>query len=367
MSVINEKIFNTNKTDYERTPLFLGQSPGLFDTINKNHPKIWDLYKKMRSLDWDENEFNFTICNTQFKTCPKSTYDMMIMSLAWQWEGDSTAARSLISLVAPFVSSSELFAAWSEISTNEVVHAATYSEIVRNSFDNPQEVFHEVLKIKESLSRLDSVAEVMSNMHDISHRYALGELENNQELFNEVFMFVVAMYCLERIQFMASFCVTFTIAETGDFLPIGKAVQKIAQDELEIHSELDRIILEYLLQTERGRIAMAQCKGRVKKLLDDVVNSELNWSEVLFSGGRELPGMDSDRLKQWSLFCAAPVYHNLDVEPEHKLPEKNPVKFMENWLDISKTQPSPQEEANGQYKLNVVRRDDEETIFEVDF
>jgi ribonucleoside-diphosphate reductase beta chain len=367
MSTINEKIFNVNKTDYERTPLFLGQSPGLFDTINKNHPKIWNLYKLMKSLDWDENEFNYTICNTQFKTCSKSTYEMMIMSLAWQWEGDSTAARSLVPLVAPFVSSSELFAAWQAIGLNEVLHAATYSEIVRNSFDDPKEVFREVLKIKESLSRLDSVAEVMSTIHDISHRYALGEVENNQETYNEIFMFVVAMYCLERIQFMASFCVTFTIASTGYFVPIGKAVQKIAQDELEMHSELDKVILEYELQTERGKIAMIQCKGRIKKLLDDVVNSELNWSEFIFSEGRELPGMNAPRLKLWSLFCAKPVYHTLDIEPEHELPEKNPVKFMENWLNISSTQPSPQEETNGQYKLNVVRRDDQEVVFDVDF
>ena len=64
MSKINENIFNTNKTDYERTPLFLGQAPGLFDTVNKNYPKIWNLYKLMKSLDWDENEFNYTTCNT---------------------------------------------------------------------------------------------------------------------------------------------------------------------------------------------------------------------------------------------------------------------------------------------------------------
>ena len=367
MSKINENIFNTNKTDYEKTPLFLGQAPGLFDTVNKNYPKIWNLYKLMKSLDWDENEFNYTTCNTQFKTCPKNVYDMMIMSLAWQWEGDTIAVRSIVPLVAPFVSSSELFAAWQAIGLNEVLHATTYSEIVRNSFDDPREVLSEVLRVKESLSRLESVGEVMSNIYTISHRYALGEIENSQETYNEIFMFVVALYCLERIQFMASFCITFTIAAGGDFIPIGKAVQKIAQDELEVHSELDKVILECEMQTERGKIAMIQCKGRIKKLLDDVINSELNWDDVLFSEGRELAGMDVDRLKQWTLFCAKPVYHTLDVEPEHELPEKNPVKFMEDWLNISNTQPSPQEEANGQYKLNVVRRNDEEVVFDVDF
>ena len=76
--MINSNVFNINKTDYTASSLFLGDKPGLFDTVNKQYPRLWDLYKKMKSLDWDENEFDFTPCLTEFKTCPKSVYDMMI-------------------------------------------------------------------------------------------------------------------------------------------------------------------------------------------------------------------------------------------------------------------------------------------------
>lgn len=682
MSDINSKIFNTKKTDYTNPSLFLGEDAGLLDTVNKQYPKIWSLYKTMKSLDWDENEFDYTSCNVEFKTCPKSTYDMMIKTLAWQWEADSIAARAIAPVVASFVTSSELWAAWQRVSDNEClvegtevltpngwmelayvtpitflaqynpetgsiefvrptdyiekhytgtvyefsdqqghfhqvvtpkhrmlkvdgetgeyqvqlaeemeysegdsgltagnligsqaplndferlliaiklhgrvgereganapvyfslsedekiaklqslvdstglaslieqttspyereqrnfkldipialegflknfnwvdlsekgevwckqfldeflhwsghrsedtavllttsrqaveicqaaaalcgmttqlrfqldnrkesfggqwrlswkeqnsvsgqvivktaraydgmvrcvtvpsgfflvryrnsvsitgncIHAATYSEIVKNSFDDPSVILDEVLRVQESLSRLGGVAAVMAESYKTSHLYALGMVENNQETYNAIFMFTVAMLVLERIQFMASFAVTFAICDTGLFQPIGRAVQKIAQDELEVHVELDKAILENELKTERGKIAYEQCKDRIEQLVEEVVSSELEWVDYLFSEGRELVGINDKLLKQWVLYCASDVYSFLKLTPTFTLPKKNPLRFMENWLNIGKSQPSPQEEQVAQYKVNVMRRNDDNEEFDLDF
>ena len=40
---------------------------------------------------------------------------------------------------------------------------------------------------------------------------------------------------------------------------------------------------------------------------------------------------------------------------------------MENWLNIGKSQGSPQEENIAQYKVNVMRRDDADVEFDIDF
>ncbi|MFO5520899.1 hypothetical protein ACLBP3_30280, partial [Klebsiella pneumoniae] len=50
-------------------------------------------------------------------------------------------------------------------------------------------------------------------------------------------MFFIALYFLERIQFMASFAVTFAIGRTGAFQQIAAAVKKIAQDEFEVNDQ----------------------------------------------------------------------------------------------------------------------------------
>jgi len=363
---MDNKVFNKSKSDYGATSLFLGEPAGIFDTVNKQYPEIWELYKTMKSLDWSEDEFNYASCVSDFKTCDKATYDMMIKTLGFQWEADSVASR-ISPIVGCLTSSSELWAAWQRISDNEVVHAATYSEIVRNSFDDPSTVLDEILNVEESFSRLDKVGEVMSRCYRTAHKYALGELEPTQGVYNDAFMFAVTMLVLERIQFMSSFAVTFSICDTGLFQPIGKAVQKIAQDELEVHAELDKAVIRNELKTERGKIAMEQCRQDIKELVEEVIDSEARWVDYLFSEGRELVGMNADILKQWALFCAKDVVNFLGVETEYKFPRSNPLKFMDSWLNIGKSQGSPQEEDIAQYKVNVMRRDDDGVEFDIDF
>jgi ribonucleoside-diphosphate reductase beta chain len=366
---MNSKIFNSEKTISQyssKSPLFLGPAPGLFDTVNKHYPKIWSLYKTMKSLDWDESEFDYTQCNLDFKNCPKSVYDMMIRTLAWQWEADSIASRSSAPLLAPFITDSSLWAAVQRVSDNEVVHAATYSEIVRMSFDDGTKVLEDILSVKESLLRLDTVKGVFERLHDTSHRYALG-LVSAEDAYRDVFLAVVTLLVLERVQFMASFSITFTICSTNFFQPIGKAVQKIAQDELEVHAELDKEILRIELATERGQRAYAENKEMIQKIANEIVESELSWTDYLFSEGRELVGTNAKLVKNFVLFNARDVYEFLDIESPHKFPKNNPMPHMEDWINIGKTQAAPQEQDNNQYKVNTIVRDDEGASFDIDF
>lgn len=364
--MVDKNIFNTEKTDYEAPSLFFGGGVGLFDTVNKKFPKIWEIYKTMKSLDWDENEFNYSSCVSDFKSCDKATYEMMIKTLAWQWEADSAASR-ISPLVGCVVTSSELWAAWQRVSDNEVVHAAAYSEIVRNSFEDPSVILDEILNVTEAMDRLTKVSEVMGNAYTLAHKYALGQVEATQEVYNAIFMFTVGMLILERVQFMSSFAITFSICDTGLFQPIGKSVQKIAQDELEVHVELDKEVLRTELKTERGRVAYSQCRGDIEQLLNEVIECEFEWVDYLFSEGRELVGMNADILRQWTLYCAKDVASFLKLDSSYKFPQKNPLKFMEHWLNIGKSQGSPQEEDVAQYKVNVMRRDDSGHEFDVDF
>ena len=251
--------------------------------------------------------------------------------------------------------------------TGNCVHAATYSEIVRMSFDNPREVLDTVLEVTESVQRLEIVAEVLQEAYTASHEYALGLIENDQETYNKVFMMIVALLALEGIQFMSSFAITFSICDTGLFQPIGKAVQKIAQDEYEVHVELDKAVLKRELATERGKIAFQQCEHKIQKLLDEVIASEFEWLDYLFSDGEELVGVNADLCKRWTLYCAKPVYNFFGLKYELPFPKKNPLKFMDSWLDISKTQAAPQEQDNAQYKVGVTRRNDEGKTFDTDF
>lgn len=366
---MNENIFNTQKTVSEYVsgqPLFFGAAPGLFDSIHKPYPKIWELYKTMQSLSWDANEFDYTQCNTDFKNCPKSVSDIMIFTLSWQWESDSVAARSIISVLAPFVTDTSLWAAISSINTNEQIHAETYSEIVRMSFDNPQEVLKQVLAVNESLTRLSTIDTVFSNIYTKSHQYALG-LITKDDCYDDVFLTVVALYFLERIQFIASFAITFTICSTNVFQSIGKAVQKIAQDELEVHAELDKEVLKILMSTPEGKAAFVRLQPTINKMFNECIAREHAWTDYLFSEGRALVGTNAETVKQFVLYCAKEPAKVLSIDTTYKFPSKNPMPHVDDWIDISKTQAAPQEQDGNQYKLNTIQRDDSNVTFDVGF
>ena len=363
------KIFNLNKTDYEKPEIILGQDDGIFDSINKRYPELWKLYKSQKSLDWDENEFDYTSCNVQFKTCDKHVYDMMIKNLAWQWEADTVASKIFVSVLSNVCTSPEAWSGWQCISDNEVVHALTYSEIVRNSFDDPSDILDEILKVREAHSRLVTVGTAFHEAKIASGQYGLGLIPNDQDLYNKIYKFIVAILCMERIQFMASFAVTFGIAEsTGLFMPAAKAIQKIAQDEFEIHVQYGKAVLKELFKTERGKQAFIDTKDDIVKMINEVIQSEVEWTEYAFSEGRELTGVTCDMMKDWVYFSGTDVAKFFGLEDEMNFPmvETNPLGYMKNWLSMDKVQASNQEENTAQYKVNVLSRDDAGEVFDID-
>lgn len=366
--MIDQTVFNLNKSDYVgRKSLFLGDNPGLFDSINKSHPDIWNLYKKMKALDWDENEFPYADCALEFKTCNPSVYDMMIKTIAWQWEADSLAAHNLIPIVAPFVTSSELWALYCQIGNNEVLHSLSYSEIVRNTFENPDVVMKEILEESEALRRMRVVANAMAEVKAIGLKLQTGEIQKDDPAARDAIMlFVFTLLGLERIQFMASFGITFAIAESGMFLPIGQAVKKICADELNVHVEAGKAIILNELQTPEGQESFNRIKSRVQEIYDEIVRSELRWCKYMFSNGRELVGMNLELLENWVLFNANDVYTFTKIENPFKIIRKNPIPFINDWIDLNNHQASPQEEKPSNYLLGGLVNDAGDKVYDFD-
>jgi ribonucleoside-diphosphate reductase beta chain len=363
---ISKNILNTENTGDAYTPLFLGQSPGLYDSVNKCHPEITRLYKTMKKLDWDENEFNFGSCLTDFKTCTPSVYNAMISTIAWQWEQDTVAARSVMAILSPFITSSELHAAYSAIQYNEVVHALTYSEIVRNSFDDPALVIEDILSRKQAYARLQIVADVFEETYQLSHRYALGLAPNDQSTYNQVFKFIVALYVMERVQFMPSFAVTFAVANGGDFLPIGDAVQKICQDEFQVHVKLGQTVLDTEMRTDRGLTAFNQLRPWIMEFTAAIVKAEEQWGRVLFSNGQQITGLTEDLLNRWVQYCSDDVYRFFQIKPPSGEFIKNPIPWIDDWIDLSKRQGSPQEARGNAYFVGGVVNTLQKDVIEID-
>lgn len=366
-------VFNKTKTaeQYEDKALFLGEDKGLLNTIHKHFPKIWKSYKTIKSLDWDENEFTYSRCLNEFKTCAPDVKDMMIKTLAWQWEADSIAATSPIYLVAPFNPCIEVWEAEAAITANEMVHANTYSEIVRMSFENPSEVLGSILADQEAMDRVSVIEAYLSEFAEFSLDYKQNpEKYTRKETIKHLMKFYYAMLLLERIQFMASFAITFTICKSGLFNAIGQAVKKIAQDELEVHVGYRKEVfteLRNMDNAEFGDQIFAEIKEDLKDMLLSVINTEIEWTKHLFNG-RSLVGINENMVTDWILFNAKDIVkftdYSYDEFSQFSFPSKNPIPHLEDWFNMNSTQSSPQEQQVAAYKMNSVVRDDSDIVFE---
>lgn len=369
--IISDDIFNANKKNYEKTPLFLGEKMGLNDTINVAYPRLQTLYAELQVKDWKHNEFDFTPCRKDFEKCERdspSMYLAMFNTIASQWEADSIAANKLVPLVAPFVSSSTLWDLYGRIGDNEGIHARTYSEMIRVCFDDPNEVIQKIHAIQESLYRFKAVAEVYKNTYDVGLKLQNGAIsKDSDEAYDAIFLFVWAMYCMERIQFMASFSITFAMAEAGLFVQFAKAVQKICADENEVHAPAGQAILDIELRTERGLNAAYRLREKMKSIVYEVIESEFHFTDITLNADSEIPGIDADVIKGWVITCAKPVLKEFNFpipEKYTKYANMPSLGFMKEWMNLDLIQPAPMEERHGGYLVGGIISDEDDVEYD---
>lgn len=354
---ISSNVINLKKTDYGNNSLFLGQKLGLYDTIHKPHPEILKLFQKLRAQDWDEFEFDFTSCALEFKTCSKNVHDILKITLAWLWEADTVASRSIYAMTAPFITSDVLSRYWQKVSENESLHAATYSEILRGSFEENDVIIQEVLSIKENSNRLKVVTDVLDETYIKGHQYALGMVPNDQDLYNVIYKFNVAVLCLERIQFLNQFSVVAAVTKTTSFIPIGEAVKKICKDEFENHVRGIKTILEIESKTPRGKLARTQLDDVIFNMINEVRLSEIEGAKFLFSEGRELTGLDCESLCKYVNYNSQDVFDFMGIKLPFERIKTNPLPFMNSWVVMDNTQSSPQESRGSNYLVSSVVND----------
>lgn len=355
--ILPESILNLKKT-YSSEPgsLFLQGNMGLVDSINRPHQKLFDLYKELKSLDWDEHEFELERCVLDFKTKPPHMCFKMIQTLAWQWEADSAAAHSVAPVVAPFVSSDDLWLAYLEVNRNEGLHALSYSEIVKYGMGDAAQVLLDVVNNSEAAKRLSTVANGLHEVKMVGAKLTLGMIsQDSDEAIDAAMMFAATMLVLERIQFMISFAATFAIGETGSFMPIVDTVQKIMTDEYTIHIPVGKYVIRNELNQARSKKSIERIWPAVEKMIGEVLKAEVHWNyNHLFADGHELAGIRPKMFEDWALFAVNDVFETFGKPNPFTIVSKNPLSYMNDWIDINKNQGSPQEIRRGNYLLGGV-------------
>lgn len=355
MSIIN--LNNDVYKNKSKARLILGEQLGLKDTINIQHPKLVDLYDKLKSQDWVEDELNMEQDRLDLMNAPDSIKDLFKLNIAYQFEIDSLLSETYCTLLAPFITDSQYADMLGIIQYNEALHARSYLFTIRKVFPEPNEIFELINRIEKIQGRSEVTFKVLEDLKVAGAKYILGEIENDQELFNTVFKGIFAFYILEKFNFMSSFATTFIIPEAynGLMMNSSKQVQKIAQDEL-LHWQAGEYVVKQLIENDpRGKIALEQCREELEQILEESLQAEYTWSEFILSEGREVVGLNTTILKEYVDWNMKETKRTLGFYTGPK--EELPLKFMQQWLDLDSVQHANQESSNNNYLLNTVVND----------
>lgn len=358
---MSEKIEGSNILNLERdykkeNYIFLGEPSGLYNTVYTHHPFIQDLFGKAQSQLWASTEFDFTPCLKEFAN-KNDACDVMLDTIGSQWEMDSSVANALLPLLAPFLTNSESGGITAFNTFMECIHAESYSEIVRNGYPDPEEAIEKIAKSAETFQRFSKVVDALTELSQAGRDYVNGFITKEQA-FPILYKGMTAIYLLERINFIASFAITFGLGEMGMFLPIANCVKKICADEIGIHAVFDEYCLRHMREDMhywQDWKDNKQFQQEIIELIDGTEKDEENWTDFIFKD-RTIVGLTPELVKDWVRFNVQMLKQSMDLPFEVKVKE-NPLPWMNNWLSLNKFQNAPQEIEKSDYAVGAMRDD----------
>ena len=341
-------VFNVNNTGHTtgEYPLFYGEELGFVDTINRPYPILDTLYQKQMAQIWNEFEVDLTQDRQDMINADKATVGLMVKTILWQHLADSVASRSITGVLMDAVTNSDLEGWYNAVALFETIHARTYSHIIRQTFVDPNNALKEGYADLEVVTRSDALRDAFDDLLDTPHD--APEDEKREKLY----LALCALYMLEAVNFMASFAITFGIAETGIFQGIAQLVVLICRDEM-LHARGGSEIL--LIERSRHPEIFRKLQPKIQQLFNDIIETEIQWTDYLFSEGRQVVGLNPQLIKEYVKYMAQPVAVTLNLQTEYV--ESNPLPYMDNYIDSSKTQVAAQELQLTSYLVNAIQAD----------
>ena len=357
----NRTVFNQDNKGHitKSYPIFFGDSLGMYDSVNITNKKIEELKELQRSMGWFPTEVSLSQDRSDMKSTSKDTVDLLVKTIMWQSMTDSIASRSIAALMSPHCTNSEADCMIAEWSRMEFTHSEAYLHIIKQVMPNPDETLLEAYRDLKIRARSQVLIEVFDNVYNMDKNTPLEDKKDMMAVLLCTIMF------MEGVSFMASFAVTFAIAETGVFQGIAETVGMIAKDEI-THSLMSYELIKACRDVDGWEDVFKRIKPKVKTIYDSLVKAEEEWTDYLFSDGRSVVGLNGDMLKGCVHHFATTCYGIVGIKAPFEPVEGNPCSYMSNYLDRSLTQYAPQEIQHGAYRQGGVV-DDLEDDFDLDF
>ena len=369
-------VFNKNKVDTKKQPMFFGAPLGVQRYDSYKYPVFDKLTQQQLGYFWRPEEVSLQKDRSDYQTLTPEQKHIFTSNLKYQIMLDSVQGRGPGMAFIPYCSLPELEACMTVWEFMEMIHSRSYTYIIKNVYSDPSEVFDTILDDEKVMSRAASVTESYDSFIQHAHEYDNGTMwelareghtagqYDRYELKRKLYRAVANVNILEGIRFYVSFACSFGFGELKLMEGSAKILSLIARDENQ-HLAITQNILNKWRDgddPEMKKIAQEE-QGFVTEMFRRTVDEEKMWADYLFKNGSMI-GLNERLLGMYVEWIANRRMKAIGIKPIYDIPAKNnPLPWTEHWLNSKGQQNAPQETEIESYVIGGIKQDVESNTF----
>lgn len=359
-------IFNKQKNNQLKEPMFLGQSVNVARYDQQKHEIFEKLIEKQLSFFWRPEEVDVSGDRIDFNKLPSHERHIFLSNLKYQTLLDSIQGRSPNIALLPLVSLPEL-ETWIETwAFSETIHSRSYTHIIRNIVNEPSVIFDDIVENENILKRAEDIAHYYDDLIQYTndyHRFGAGRHQLNDdtielslyELKKKLYLCLMSVNALEAIRFYVSFACSFAFAERELMEGNAKIIKLIARDEA-LHLTGTQHMIN-LLRNGQDDFSFIQIAEELKEecfeLFKKAAEQEKEWAQYLFKDGSMI-GLNKDILSQYIEYITNIRMQAVGLPLAYPSSTSNPIPWINAWLSSDNVQVAPQEAEISSYLVGQI-------------
>ena len=363
-------VFNTNKVNTKKQPMFFGQPLGVQRYDSYKYPVFDRLTQSQLGYFWRPEEVSLQKDRSDYQTLTPEQKHIFTSNLKYQIMLDSVQGRGPGMAFIPYCSLPELEACMTVWEFMEMIHSRSYTYIIKNVYSDPSEVFDTILDDENVLQRATSVTESYDDFISEAHEYDSGNAWrfareghpagtlDRHELKRKLYRAIANVNILEGIRFYVSFACSFAFGENKLMEGSAKILSLIARDESQ-HLVITQNILKKWAQgddPEMEEISREE-KEYVTQMFKKTVDEEKAWANYLFKEGSMI-GLNEKLLHNYVEWIANRRMKAIDIDPVFdQVARNNPLPWTQHWLNSKGQQNAPQETEIESYVVGGIKQD----------
>ena len=369
-------VFNKNKVNTKKQPMFFGQPLGVQRYDEYKYPVFDKLTQQQLGYFWRPEEVSLQKDRSDYQTLTPEQKHIITSNLKYQIMLDSVQGRGPGMAFIPYCSLPELEACMEVWGFMEMIHSRSYTYIIKNVYPDPSEVFDTILDDDNVMERASSVTESYDDFINHAHEYDNCQMWNlakdghptgtydRRELKKKLFRAVANVNILEGIRFYVSFACSFAFGENKLMEGSAKILSLIARDESQ-HLVLTQNILKKWADGDDPEMQeiSQQSKEEVTQMFKKTVDEEKAWAQYLFKQGSMI-GLNDKLLYNYVEWIANKRMKAIGLDPIYDIPARNnPLPWTQHWLSSKGQQNAPQETEIESYVVGGIKQDVTEDTF----